>query len=101
MLLRDDCGVKDPHKVIACHLVNLQGGLKNAKTSEKVFSEKKISWRKFSIVLEGEKESWLYIKVQTRVLSICRGVAGPLETHAHNQLKDNCRKESCNHWYSL
>lgn len=41
LLLRDDCGVKGSHKVIACHQENLQGRLKNAKTSEKVFSEKK------------------------------------------------------------
>lgn len=42
VLLRDVCGVKGPHKVIACHQEKLQGRLKNAKTSEKVFSEKKI-----------------------------------------------------------
>lgn len=41
VLLRDDCGVKGACKVIACYQENLLGRLKNAKTSKKVFSEKK------------------------------------------------------------
>jgi len=42
-----------------------------------------------------------YIQIQNTALSICKGVAGPLESQAHNHLKDSYRRESCNHWCSL
>lgn len=49
----DDCEVKGRHKVIACCQENLEGRLKMQKVV------KKKSWRKFSIALEGGKESGL------------------------------------------
>lgn len=42
-----------------------------------------------------------HIKIQNTALSICRGVADPLETQTHNHLKDSYKRESYNHYYSL
>lgn len=72
--------------------VKTTGKAKKISKIVKKFLVKNFAWRKFSMALRGKKGTLViitYIKIQNTALSICRGVAGPLETLAHNSLKDS------------